>query len=72
MLYHVGDSQHTQNMQINKVVGENEKCDYYFTEKTERPFWPTLYTWIWNSEEKYELQVKIWKLVAYTCHLEVA
>ena len=32
--YHVGDSQHTQNIQINKVIGENEKCVFYFTEKS--------------------------------------
>ena len=29
MLYHVGDSQHTQNIQINKVIGEKEKCVFY-------------------------------------------
>ena len=29
MLYHVGDSLHTQNIQINKVIGENEKCIFY-------------------------------------------
>ena len=28
------DSQHSQNIQINKVIGENEKCVFYFTEKT--------------------------------------
>ena len=22
----MGDSQHTQNIQVNKVIGENEKC----------------------------------------------
>ena len=29
-----GDSQHTQNIQINKVTGENEKCVFYFMEQT--------------------------------------
>ena len=24
----------TQNIQINKVIGEHEKCVFYFTEKT--------------------------------------
>ena len=43
MLYCVGDSQHTQNVQINKVTGENEKCVFYFTEKTKQTFWPTRY-----------------------------
>ena len=41
-LYHwkpiAGDRQHTQNIQINKVIGENEKCVFYFTEKLD--FWP--------------------------------
>ena len=26
MLYHAEVSWHTQNIQINKVIGENEKC----------------------------------------------
>ena len=43
MLYCVGDSQHTQNIQINKVTGENEKCVFYFTEKIKWTFWPTWY-----------------------------
>ena len=34
MFYHGEDSQHTQNIQINKVIGENEKWVFYFTEKT--------------------------------------
>ena len=29
MLYHAGDSPHTQNIQINKVIGENENI-YFF------------------------------------------
>ena len=28
-----GDSWYTQNMQINNVIGENEKNVFYFTEK---------------------------------------
>ena len=28
------DSRHSQNIQINKVTGENEKCIFYFMEKT--------------------------------------
>ena len=32
-LYHAGDSWHTQNIQIHKVIGENEKkCVFYFVE----------------------------------------
>ena len=41
-LYYVEDSRHTQNIQINKVVGENEKCVFYFTEEIKWTFWPTL------------------------------
>ena len=29
----MGDSQHTQNNQINKGIGEKEKCVFYFTEE---------------------------------------
>ena len=28
-----GESRHTQNIQINEVIGENEKCVFYFMEK---------------------------------------
>ena len=28
----VGESRHTQNIQINKVTGDNEKCVSYFTD----------------------------------------
>ena len=42
-LHHVGDSQHTQNIQINKVIGENKKCVFYFMENTKWTFWPTEY-----------------------------
>ena len=38
MLYHVGDGWRAQNIQINKVIGENEKCAFYFTEKINRLF----------------------------------
>ena len=33
MFYHLGDSRHTQNIHINKVIGEHEKYVCYFTEK---------------------------------------
>ena len=38
-----GDKWHFQNIQINKVIGENEKCNFHFTEKTKQNFWPTQY-----------------------------
>ena len=34
MFYHVGGNQHIQNIQINKVTGEKEKCVFYFMNKT--------------------------------------
>ena len=33
MIYHVGDSWYIQNIQINKVIGENGKCVFYIIEK---------------------------------------
>ena len=41
MLYHAGESRHTQSNQINEVIGENEKCVFHFMEKTKQTFWPT-------------------------------
>ena len=32
------DREHTQNIQINKVIGENEKCVFYFMEKKHTNF----------------------------------
>ena len=37
----MGDRQSTENTQINEVIGENEKCVFYFVEKTKWTFWPT-------------------------------
>ena len=34
LLYHMRDGQHTKSIQIDKVIGENEKCVFYFMEKT--------------------------------------
>ena len=39
----VGDRRHTQNIQINNVTGENEKCVFYFMEKIKWTFWPIPY-----------------------------
>ena len=33
MLNHSEDSQHTQNIQINIVIGENEKCPLFYGKK---------------------------------------
>ena len=34
----MGDGRHTENIQINKGIGENEECIFYFTEKTKGLF----------------------------------
>ena len=47
--YHAGDSQHTQNIQMNKVTGENENVSFIFQKKTKWNFWPTLYKAFWGS-----------------------
>ena len=33
MFYQMGDRQHNQKSQISKVIGENEKRVFYFSEK---------------------------------------
>ena len=33
MLYHMGDSQYVKNIQINKVIGENEECVFCSRDK---------------------------------------
>ena len=35
-----------QNIQINEVIGENEKYVFYFTEKNIQTFWPTQYIFV--------------------------
>ena len=39
MFCHPGDSQHTQTIQINQAIGENEKYAFYFTYKIIWTFW---------------------------------
>ena len=57
----VGASRHTQNIQISKVTGENEKCVFCFTEKTKQIFWPSQYFITFNSliHLEFILSVKI-------------
>ena len=43
MFSHGGESQHTQHIQVNKVIGENEKRVFLFYGKTKQTFWPTQY-----------------------------
>ena len=33
-MYHAGGDQHTQNIEINKVIDENEKCVLFLQKKT--------------------------------------
>ena len=40
----MGNSQHTQNIQINKIIGKNEECLLFYG-KTKHAFWPTQYLW---------------------------
>ena len=42
MLDHAGHCRHTQNIQINKVIGANEKYVFYFN--TKRTCWPGHYS----------------------------
>ena len=64
MLYHTGDSWHTQNIQNNKLIGENENFAFYFTEKTKQTFWPTQY---YNME--YTLNIYIHSYTYLRNHL---
>ena len=68
MFYHVGDSQHTQNIQINKVIGENEKCVFYFMEKTIWTFWPTQYMY----QELFFWNISLYssRICSYLSHLK--
>ena len=40
----------TQNIQINKVIGEHEKCVFYFTEKNRWSFCTLLLTQLYSVE----------------------
>ena len=50
MLHHMGDSRHTQNIQISEAIGENEKCVFYFVEKTKWNFGQPSNWWL---QERY-------------------
>ena len=43
-IYHMGDSQHTQHIQMSEVTGENEKRVFHFMERNIRTFSPTQYS----------------------------
>ena len=61
-LYHAGDSWHTQNVQINKVIGENEKRVFYFMEKKLNELSGQLNTWldVINRKEYFSSWVEVW------------
>ena len=47
----VGDRRHTQNIQINEVIGENEKCVFHFTEKIHADILPNpVHTKLWVAD----------------------
>ena len=52
----MGGSRHTQNIQISKVMGEDEKGVFYFMEKTKQTFWPTPYIYTHNTHSKAKLK----------------
>lgn len=41
MLYQVGESRHNQNIQSNKIIGENENIYFILWKNTTQTFWPT-------------------------------
>ena len=49
------------NIQINKIIGENEKCVFYFTEKTKQTFWPTHYVLIHRLLTVYRMKSLPWQ-----------
>ena len=67
MFYHTGNSQHTQNIQTNKVIGEKEKCVFYFTKKTKWNFWPTHYKEAEQCENEVAVTTIITAFRYFTC-----
>ena len=62
----MGDIRHTQNIQINKAIGENEKCVFYFTEKTKQTFdQPNIRTFVNRALHVFGGQ----QITNYTCML---
>ena len=59
MLYLTGDSKPTQNIQINKIIGENEKCVFYFVEKSKWTFWLTCYFYTPGEDSVYGSSRKV-------------
>ena len=55
-----GDSWRIQNIQINEVIGENEKCVFYFMGKTKQTFWPTQYNTLREIEGEQEEIFQKW------------
>ena len=55
----MGDRQHTQNIQINKVIGENEKCLLFYSKNHRR-----------SGQPKIFLKFKTWNLLCGECSLK--
>ena len=83
MLYHAGDSPHTHNIQINKVIGENENIYFFILqEKLNGHFGQTdisreqIYSKkSWKGRrlglpEKFKTQKFMWNFSVFTCWLK--
>ena len=62
MLYHTGDSWRTQNIQINKVIAENEECVFHCTEKAKWTFGQP------NILQFYKTHFVIENILVYTAY----
>ena len=67
MLHYARNSQHSQNIQINKVIGESEKCVFYLTEKNIWAFWPTQYMLETGNLRTKDIFSPSWEIVLKTC-----
>ena len=73
MLYHVADRWHPQIIQVNNVIGENEKCVFYFMEN---PYGllanPIFEKWVFLSIVAGERQGgSYWSWVILSCWLSM-
>ena len=60
MLNHMGNGQHTQNIQINKVIDENEKYVLFYR-KTLWKFWQTQYKG--GKREQAQIETKFLNII---------
>ena len=69
MFDHVDDSQHTQNIQINKVIGEKKKC-LSFYKRTHMGF---LANPVFGRSVAYKTRIQVARLLSafYTEYLKI-